>query len=172
MTWLTWLIWLAWLIWALLGWATWQVRAHRSVAIGLGVLVLLYPALAFTRFSEVWFLLSGHASELAFAAVFLVRALVGGFSHSYAERVTYATVAWMLIGKNLWLSFGLMTSPVARDDYASSGSFGLTNDYLRVAEDVVGCSLEAVAAGMGLLSLLVPATTLGWWWLRGRDVSF
>ena len=59
-----------------------------------------------------------------------------------------------------------MTSAAGREAYRNSGSFGLTNDYLRVAEDVVGCPLEMVAVGMGILALAAPVVAGALWFLR------
>ena len=88
--------------------------------------------LAFTDVKELLFLLSGHGGELAFATVFLWRSLAGGFSHSIAERMAYATIGWLLVGKNLWLSWQLMTSAAGREAYRNSGSFGMwTNSNFR-----------------------------------------
>jgi hypothetical protein len=66
---------------------------------------------------------------------------------------------------NLKLCFLLMTSAAARDEYAHNGSLGLVNDYLVLAEQLLHCRLQSVAAVMLLLALLsLPAGLLiGWW---------
>ncbi|MEM7205122.1 MAG: hypothetical protein AAF628_33015 [Planctomycetota bacterium] len=161
---------LAGVIWFALGAAAWHQRGDRWRGLGLGAATLLYPAVAFTGLRELVFLLAGHGGEIAFAMVFLWRALAGGFSHSMAERVAYSTLGWLLVGRNVILSLRLVLSPQGRADYASSGSFGLTNDYLRVADDVFGGPLELVAAPMGLLAVALPvATVLVWWSGRRPD---
>jgi hypothetical protein len=56
-----------------------------------------------------------------------------------------------------------MTSAGARATYHENGSFGFTNDYLRVAQEVLGCRLQTVAALMLVASaLVVPAAILLW----------
>jgi hypothetical protein len=108
--------------------------AWRKRSIPLGAVALLYPLVAFTGLRDAFFLLAGHLGEIAFGGIFLWRALVGGFTHSRPERVTYATCAWYLIASNVWLAGGLMFSESVRQWYGRSGSFGLVNDYLRLAK--------------------------------------
>ena len=69
-------------------------------------------------------------------------------------------MAWYLLLENLWLCGRLMFSPAGRAWYRGSGSFGLTNDYVRVANDLLGTSLETVAAGMFLVGLAVLPLSL------------
>ena len=144
-------------------WLTWQCRARPTLRIVLGVAVLLYPIFAFTHAHDVIHLLAGHAGELAFAGVFFYRALSGGFTESVPERITYACCAWFLLGKNVIMNFGLMTSEASRAAYASNGSFGLTQDFIRAAREV-GCSLAGIGAIMLLLSLItLPIAWYVWW---------
>jgi hypothetical protein len=107
--------------------------AWRRRSLALGALALAYPLLAFTGARDGLFLLAGHLSEIAFGGVFFWRALVGGFTRSRPERVLYSACAWYLVIGNVWLSGGLMLSESVRQWYRGSGSFGLTNDYLRLA---------------------------------------
>ena len=46
---------------------------------------------------------------------------------------------------------------------AQNGSFGLTNDYLRIAQDLLGWRLETVAWLALLASLVVVPAALGLW---------
>jgi hypothetical protein len=62
-----------------------------------------------------------------------------------ASAALYGTVGWYLLGKNVWLCCGLLSSSAARAEYGENGSFGLTNDYLRAAEEVLSWRLESVA---------------------------
>ena len=132
-------------------------------------LALVYPLFAFTGLREFFFLVGGHAGELIFATIFFWRVLVGGWSRSNAERVTYAACAWFLLGRNLWLTGGLMWDEGVQAWYQSSGSFGLTNDYIRLAKDVMGVGLGAVAFMMFLVALGV--LPLAWWLSRARRVG-
>ena len=70
-------------------------------------------------------------------------------------------MGWYLVGVNLWLTGGLMFSDAARFEYSTNGSYGLTNDYIVLAEQVVGGSLEGVAAVMSLAALAVVPIALG-----------
>lgn len=128
----------------------------------------VYGLVAFTPLRELLFLLAGHGGELAFATLCLWKALDGGFTDSRAERLAYSVLGWFLLGKNLWLFVGLATSDASRAHYADNGSFGLTNDLIRVAEDVLGWRLASVAwlAVPCALGVLPAAFAL---WHRSRE---
>ncbi|MHC4550929.1 MAG: hypothetical protein ACYTEZ_19415, partial [Planctomycetota bacterium] len=147
--------WLCVIVWFVLAYVAWQFRAHRRAVWLWGGLTLVYPLFAFTGLREFFFLLGGHLGELVFATVFFWRALVGGFSRSRAERIAYATCAWFLLGRNLWLTGGLMWDEGVRTWYRSHGSLGLTNDYLRLAHEVMGVGLGTVAFLMFVVALAV-----------------
>lgn len=140
----------------------------RARWIAAALCVPLYCALAFSELRELFHLLAGHAAELGFAGLCLVKALEGGFTHSRVERALHSTVGWFLVGRNAWLTFGLATSRSARALYHANGSFGLTNDYIRVADDVLGWQLQSVALAMFVAALLVPACALLAWRVRLR----
>jgi len=141
---------------------TWLCRRHPIAVVLCALGTLLYPALAFTGARELIHLVAGHVSELAFASVFFYRALSGGFTESLPERVTYACVASFLLARNVVLDFGLLTSASARSTYAASGSFGLTQDFVRTAR-MLDCRLATVGGYMLLLSACVlPLTWLLW----------
>ncbi|MCZ6787900.1 MAG: zinc ribbon domain-containing protein [Planctomycetota bacterium] len=149
------IVFLAILTWGALAYFTWRWRKEKSIAITLGVLAVLYPLLAFTGAREFFFLVSGHVGELAFALLCFWRALTGGFTSSRAERGLYAVCGWFLMGRNVWLAGGLLFSDSVRSWYETSGSLGMKNDYLRLAEDVMGWSLDSVAFFMLALSLSI-----------------
>lgn len=133
-----------------LGYFAWHKRS-----IALGALALVYPLLVFTGVREWIFLLAGHLGELAFAGICFWRALVGGFTRSRPERVLYSTCAWYLVASNVWLTGGLMFSESVRQWYRGSGSFGLENDYLRLAK-----SLHVGVGAVAFLMLLVTLAAL------------
>jgi hypothetical protein len=135
----------------------------RARVVAMIAVAVVQPVLAFTPAKDLAFLLAGHAGELSFATLALWKALDGGFTSSKLERALYGTVGWYLAGKNVLLCVGLMSDASARAHYASNGSFGLTNDYIRAAEDVLGWRLESVALLMLVASLAtVPAAILAW----------
>lgn len=141
--------------WVALGFLAWRCRRRKPWLVTFAAMGLLYPLLAFTYLEDVVHLLGGHLGELVFAGIFFWRALSGGFTSARGERLAYATCAWYLVGCNLWLSAGLIFSVEVRHWYASSGSFGLSNDYIRLADQVLGWPLGAVAGIMLLASLAV-----------------
>lgn len=131
------------------------IYAWRRRSIALGALALVYPLITFTGVRDWIFLLAGHLSEIAFGGVFFWRALVGGFTQSRAERVAYAACAWYFVLSNIWLAGGLIFSESVRQWYRGSGSFGLTNDYLRLAN-----SLHVGVGVVAFLMLLVALAAL------------
>jgi len=157
---------LALLMWGASGWLTWRSRENRRAMIAFGAFTLIYPAFAFTGMRDFFFLMGGHIGELVLAGVFFQRALDGGFTGSRAERIAYATLAWFLMGRNVWLTGGLIWSAEVQAWYASSGSFGLTNDYIRVAKGILRVDLSVVAGFMLLVSLL--PLPLAWFLRRSR----
>ena len=159
---------LALLVWGGLAAAAWRLIAGRPRWIALAAVVVLYPALAFTRAGECLHLLAGHGGELAFATLALWKALDGGFTESRVERGLYGTVGWHLLGKNVILCGGLLFSSSSREAYAENGSFGLTNDMIRVAEDVLGWRLQSVALLVLVASLGVVPAALALWRVSSR----
>ncbi len=150
---------LALAVWCGLGYLAWQRRGAWFA------LPAVYPLFAFTGLREFFFLCGGHLGELTFAAIFFWRALVGGYTDSASERAAHATVAWFLFFRNLFLSGGLLLSEAARAAYAANGSFGLRNDYIRIADDLLGVDLGVVAFFSLVLVLLVPAAA---WFIAER----
>lgn len=146
---------LAFLFWGALAYLVWRWRREKTLAFTLGAVVAVYPLFAFTGGREFLFLVSGHLGELAFAVICFWRAITGGFTRSRAERGLYATVGWFLMGRNVWLTGGLLFSESVRSWYRTSGSLGMPNDLIRLAQDVMGWSLESVAFFMLALSLAV-----------------
>jgi len=138
-----------------LGWGAWHIEPRRVRVVALILVVGTYLAVALTSIREVLFLLGGHSGELVIATVFLWRTMTGGFTAHLAERVLYGTLGGYLLGSNLILTAQLMLSESARRAYASSGSFGLTNDYVRLADHVFGIPLPLVGAIMTCAGLAV-----------------
>jgi hypothetical protein len=149
----------------------WHVLGGRARWVGAGVVGLGHLALAFTGARELLHLLAGHGAELLFAILCLWKTLDGGFTRSRVERGLYALVGWYLLGTNAWLCWGLVASGLARAEYRSSGSFGLTNDYVRVAEDVLGWRLPSVAGLMLVACALVLPAAFALWRLGRRLAS-
>ncbi len=146
-----------------LAWVPWKFVHGAARWVAIGLVAVLYPALALTGAKELLHLLAGHGGELAFATLCLWKTLDGGFTRTPLERGLYGTVGWYLLGKNALLCFGLMTSGAARARYESNGSFGLTNDMIRAAEDVLGWPLQSVALLMLVVcALVLPAALVLW----------
>ena len=155
-------------VWALIGWIAWHVRDRRRARWIAAAAFGIYPLLAFSEGHELLHLLAGHGAELAFAGIFFYRALSGGFTESIPERITYAACAWYLLGRNVVLDFGLMTSEAARAAYVGNGSFGLTQDFVRAAR-MLGWHLGGVGALMLFLSL--ATLPIAWWVWRCVELN-
>lgn len=139
--------------WGALGFLAWKFRGRRAWLITFAAAAVAYPLLAFTFMKEVVHLLGGHVGELVFAVIFLWRALSGGFTQQRSERVAYSTLAWYFVGCNVWLAGGLIFSVKVQHWYSNNGSFGLTNDYIRLAGHL-DWKLGSVAGLMLVTSLL------------------
>ena len=150
------------LLLAIGAWQAWRAKRFRGLAFSA---LAVWPILAFFETPrDLGFLLSGHLGELTFAGVFLWRARTGNAIERESERPVYAALGWFLVARNVVLAFGLVFSESARAWYHSSGSFGLTNDYIRVAQHVLHVPLETVAVFMLLVSLGVVPLVLAMTW--------
>lgn len=118
------------------------------------------------------FLLSGHMGELVFAGIFLWRARTGEDITHEGERPLYACLGWFLVARNVALCGGLVFSASARATYMGNGSFGLMNDYARIAHNVLGMPLQAVAVFMLLVALAVFPIVLAMTWRPERTAPF
>jgi hypothetical protein len=150
--------------------AAWRFFEGKARWCIVGAIVVVHPLLALTGAKELLHLVAGHGAELAFATLCLWKALDGGFTESRLERALYGTVGWYLLGRNVILCFGLITSASSRAEYDQSGSFGFTNDYLRVAHEVLGWLLQTVAGAMLLLALASVPAALFLWRVSARAV--
>lgn len=153
------LVWATWIGLGTLTWLFWQKWERRAAAIGLGVATLVYPAIAWTHAGEILHLAGGHLGELAFASYALTCATTGGFTSSMAERIAHSLLGFWLFGHNLMLFVGLATDAGARAHYAGNGSFGLTNDLIRIADHWMW-SLESVALLFAAVTLVVAPVTI------------
>jgi hypothetical protein len=160
---------LALVLCACLCFLVWRHCTGRARWIVTGAVALLQLTLAFTPARDVLHLLAGHLAELGFACMCLFRALSGGFTHSKAERALHGTLGWFLLGRNVALCWGLVSSNGARALYHSNGSFGMTNDYIRVADDVLGWQLQSVAGAMLFAAALVLPAALVLWRVYVRE---
>lgn len=154
---------LAGIVWLLLvlGAVWFGIQKHRPLLISLGVLAVLYPFFAFTDRKEWLLLLAGHGGEMVIATIFLWRSLVPVYKVQEEERTLYAALGWYLWFQNLIMNWNLLYSEESREWYAEHGSFGLENDFIRIA-DLFGWSLPFLAGVMLLLFLCVPPLGLIW----------
>lgn len=165
----TWFVALA--VWAALGWLTWRIFQGtddwwwRGAAIAV---MIAFPFVAFHDTSrQMGHLLSGHLFEVCIACIFLWRASTGMFTEPGLERLFYAFLGWYLIFSNAYLTYGVAFLPSVRSWYTTSGSYGLTNDYIRAAEDVMFVPIKSIVLTM-LLVIVVSACVSLWLGLKKR----
>ena len=132
-----------------------------------GVLFVVHLICGFSEGPrEIVHLYAGQFGELFFAGIFLFRGWTGGFTETPSERPLYAALGWVFVFENIMLAGGLIFSQAARSDYMGNGSFGLTNDLVRVANEL-SISLQSAAVPLLLMALLTPVFVL----LMARSVK-
>lgn len=136
-------------------------RQRTGLAVAAAAAAIALPIVAFTGLSEVLISLGGHVGELLFAGYCYALVFTGGKTGTPQERTACAFAGSLVQAVNVKMCFLLMTSPAARSHYGSSGSLGMKNDYLVLAEDLLHCKLETVSAGMLLLAIAVPLVGVG-----------
>lgn len=156
--------WLVWLMVVAFAAAAWVQRERVRRWLPLSLLAVAVPLLAFATTGEILIAAGGHLGELVFAAYCYAVCWSGGRTGTPAERGAGAMAGALLQYGNLSLCWGLMHDAGAREHYAGSGSLGLKNDYLVLAEDLCHCGLGKVAGIMLVASVL--ALPLGLWWGR------
>jgi hypothetical protein len=145
----------------ILGAVWFGLMKKRPLLITLAILALIYPFFAFSEAKEWLILLAGHGGELVIATIFLWRSLVPSFKVQEEERTLYAALGWYLWFQNTAMNWNLVHSEESRNWYYENGSFGLENDFVRIAEHF-GWSLPFMAGLMLLACLLVPPLGLIW----------
>ena len=151
----------------------WHQRRALPRCLAFAAAAALLPALAFGKGGDLAIAAGGHLGELAFATYCFHLCTTGGRTGTPQERVACALAGSLLQGMDLRLCFSLMTSAAARAEYAGNGSLGLKNDLLVLAEDLLHCRLQTVAAAMLVLALLpLPlGVAIGWWKNRAAGAA-
>ncbi len=159
--------WLVWVTAMALAAAACVQRERLYRCVSLALLAVFVPMVAFATASEILIAAAGHLGELVFAAYCYSICWGGGRTGTPAERGAGAFAGALLQYGNLRLCWGLLHDAAARAHYAGSGSLGMKNDYLVLAEDLCHCGLGKVAGIM--LVMAVMALPLGLWWGAHRD---
>ncbi|PIQ29177.1 hypothetical protein COW36_17685 [bacterium (Candidatus Blackallbacteria) CG17_big_fil_post_rev_8_21_14_2_50_48_46] len=165
--------WLQLLVWWLLILTTvwFGFSKRKPLLISTGLMAVCYPFFAFSEAKEWLFLLAGHGGEMAIATIFLWRSMVPTYKVQEEERTLYAALGWYLWFQNLIMNWNLVYSEESRAWYTENGSFGLENDFVRLA-DHFGWSLPFLAGVMFFCFLLVPPAGILWarWSEFGRSI--
>ena len=159
--------WLVWIMVLALGTTAWVQRTYLHRWLPLVAMAVAVPLLAFARGGEILIAAAGHLGELVFAAYCYAICWSGGRTGSPAERGAGAMAGGLLQYGNLKLCWGLLHDPGVRQWYEGSGSLGMKNDYLVLAEDLCHCGLGRIAGIMLVATVLV--LPLGLWWGRLQE---
>lgn len=160
--------WLSWAVAVVLALVAFGLRGRPFAALALGALALALPFVARSDLADVLIAAGGHLGELAFAAFCYALCWSGGYTGEAKERVASAMAGALLQTGNLRMLWGLIHDPAAQAHYQTSGSLGLKNDYLVLAEDLCHCRLEQVAAFMLVPAVLALPAGILWGIVRER----
>ncbi len=144
------------LIYGGFGALAWYLRGRRGALLALGVGVVAYTLCAFTPLHEAIEVAAGHGSELAFAGIFLYRAMDGAACRVPAERPAYAFCAIFILLSDAAFAVGLLTSASKVADYEEAKGGGHWMDFSRLAGDYLHIDLQAVVFLFLLATVLVP----------------
>jgi len=103
---------------------------------------------------------AGHGAELAFAAIFLVRAATGISVAHALEGWLYAIIGWSLWGLSFGFANGVLNDPAIRDRYLLGKGGVLDNDFV-VLTGQMPWSLETLLHLHQALAILTVLIALG-----------
>jgi hypothetical protein len=133
----------------------------------VGVLAVVFAALAFTTGREVVIKAMGHGFELFFAVIFLFRAMTGIGVIVPAERPLYAMLGFWFDFHNIRFAHNLMTDPVAQQAYIDAKGGGDWMDFAQISRDVGWSQNSVVALYMFLCIMVIPLSLyLAMWWMQ------
>jgi hypothetical protein len=147
-------------------WGAYALRAHTALRNAILVLLALYLPLAVTGAHEAVMVAMGHGGELAFATLFLHRALSGRGCRLEAERPLYGLLGWFIVLSDAVFAWQLRTSSFHREMYEDAKGGGHWMDFSRLAEEFLHVRLETVATVFLVLCLVPPLLSL---WLQRLD---
>jgi hypothetical protein len=163
--------WLSWTVAIVLVLFAVALRQRPFAAGALGALALALPFVARSDLADVLIAAGGHLGELAFAAFCYALCWSGGYTGEAKERFASAMAGSLVQTGNLRMLWDLIHDPAAQAHYRTSGSLGLKNDYLVLAEELCHCRLEQVAACMLVPAVLALPAGILWGVWRERAGS-
>jgi hypothetical protein len=102
----------------------------------------------------------GHGSELIFAGIFLYRALSGIGCRVAIERPLYGMLAFYTVFYDIRFAYRLITNLEVRLIYEEGKGGLLDNDFVILANQVLGVDLSVVASVFLILCLLTPVVAI------------
>ena len=156
--------------WAGLGALIWLYRSNPLALKIFGTLAVLHVACVVTGLDAWIGVAGGHLFELLFAGLFLYRAATGSGVKVPAERPLYAACGFFVLFQVIGLAGRLATNAGARGDYRAAKGGALAMDLDRIAHELLGLPLSAVALLLLAAALATPVLT--WLWLRHEEEIF
>jgi len=151
--------WLAGLDVALPCVAAYRYRSSRLVVIAGVTLSAVLLLLMLSGWDVALGLEMGHGGQLVAAGICLFLALAG--TTRPVDRWLYGLLGWSVGMDVVTLCWSLIHDPDALAAYYD-GKDGVDNDFVRIAEDCLGCSVAAVAWANLALCALMPGLALAW----------
>ncbi len=137
------------------GWLLVTFRKNIPTLIIIGIIIGVFSLGAFTELHSLMILFMGHGAELAFAGLFLYRAISGSSIVVALERPLYAFVGLFIEVLDIRFAYQLFTSHAHRVDYEAAKGGGHWMDFSRIAEKFLHVDLTAVA-GFFLICCFFP----------------
>jgi hypothetical protein len=137
------------------------LRAHKKrVAIRLAVAVPVHAALILSGLDRFVSLIAGHGAEIAAGAVLSALPFARpDWLKRPIERCIALTAGLYLLERNLFMCLNLLLNAARRREYAMQKGIPGLGDYQHAC-DVIGVSVQAVAAGMGVATVAAALAAL------------
>jgi len=136
-----------------------RYRQSRWILSACAALVALLLLLMITGWDVAVGLEMGHGGQLVAAGICLYLALAG--TTRPVDRWLYGLLGWSVGMDVATLCWSLIHDPDALAAYYD-GKDGVDNDFVRIAEDCLGCSVAAVAWANLACCALVPGLVVAW----------
>jgi len=119
-------------LYSIWGFLLWRNRQNRRAMIMVGIVAAVYTVLAVSGLDQAVVLVSGHATQLLLAGVFLYRAWSGAAVVVSAERPLYAALGLQMVWIQLSFAYRILFNSDERWRYIERD--GGNNDFVRLSE--------------------------------------
>jgi hypothetical protein len=135
-------------------------------------LVILHLSLAFNQGHQVLIYFMGYGAEIIMAVFCMARAVLKLTLYGAFERYLNMIFGLFVIGSNLALLSGLLTSDIVRDAYSQQKGQELAGDFDQIAA-LLAVNVQSVAKGalVYMAVMLVFGIIAVWWWKGNEEVD-